>query len=170
MNAEFSCSVCAQTGWESRCKLCAQQCAAHPCWQTDDTPSSTPHNGHKSRAILFLVTNSPRYINGILRALASLPHTFTTDSQTDIILFHADLNQSVLKSFHAIQPDVLLHSVEHLFREDQALQHPSIQRYAIKKWNEGIAGDPWVNRSEMGFSNKTEFAGCTCPLRSSVYH
>ena len=45
MNAEFSCSVCAQTGWESRCKLCGQQCATHPCWQTSDTPSPTPGTG-----------------------------------------------------------------------------------------------------------------------------
>ena len=118
--------------------------------------------GQKQNAILFLVTNSARYIDGLLRALQSLPPTFSS-IQNDIILFHADLNASVLGAFRAVQPDVLHFNVQHLFRKDPSLEHPSIQKHAVLP--RGEDKEPW----EAANPSATHFAGRSCPQRSGEF-
>ena len=77
------CSWCLD-GWRSRCIACESACSTHACW------SRVRADSDSERALAFLVTNSARYIDGLQRALESLPPLLREGN--DIILFHAGTN------------------------------------------------------------------------------
>ena len=130
----------------------------------------------KRSAVMFLVTNHARYIDGLIVALATLPASIWQTS--DIILFHSDINASVIADFRAIQPDVILHSVQGLFRQDTALHHPSIQNEAVVD----LRKPPWLEVREAALRGERhvdpfvrkhvsidEFAGGSCPMQGNQY-